>query len=251
MKPQNSARWLAITRLDLTIGALLLSLGAQGALAGSFSVSPLRVEMKGKERLEVLTINNGEDTPLKIQVDLKDWSQSGGEDQYADTHELLATPPVFTMPPHGQQVLRIALRRPSDAARELEYRVFLTELPPPPSEGFSGMQVALQLSLPVFVDPPVASQASLAWHAAWQSDGSVRVTATNTGNAHARVSDFELQFGSPERSAPVSVSRYILPQSQVSWLVKPPDGAAPHTSLQVQGHSDRGEFTSTVPEGGA
>lgn len=250
MKLHLSRRRLAITRRDLTIAALLLPLSAPGALAGSFSVSPLRVEMKGKERLEVLTINNGDDAPLKIQVDLKDWSQADGEDQYVDTHELLATPPVFTMAPHAQQVLRIALRRIPDATRELDYRMFLTELPPPPAEGFSGMQVALQLSLPVFVDPPGPSSATLDWRAEWQPDGSVRITASNRGNAHERVSDFDLYFGGSDHSAHVAVSRYILPQSQVSWVVKTPEGAAPHAPLEIHGHSEHGEFSSGIPEDG-
>lgn len=251
MNAHSSLRRLCITRPDLTIAAALLALAAPLAAAGSFSVSPLRVELKDKQRLEVLTINNAADEPLKIQVELKDWSQADGEDRYADSHDLLATPPVFSMPAHGQQVLRVALRRSADASRELDYRVFLTELPPPPPDGFSGMQVALQLSLPVFVAPPVTTQAVMAWRARWDADGSVRLTVSNSGNAHARISDFDLQFGDPAHSAPVSVSRYVLPHSEVSWSVTPPQGAAAHVPLKVQGHSDRGDFNSPVTEDGA
>jgi fimbrial chaperone protein len=207
--------------------------------------------MKGTHRLDVLTITNADDTPLTIQVELKLWTQQSGEEHLEDTRELLVTPPIFKMPPHGTQVVRIALRRDADPLRELDYRVLLTEIPAPPAKDFSGMQVALQLSLPIFVAPPVAEHSDLTWSAQWLADGAVQITASNSGNAHARVTDFDLQFGATERSAHVAVSHYVLPQSTVSWTVKPPEGIGPHTALQVHGAGDQGEFTVDVPDSGS
>lgn len=250
MNLYNGLRGISITCSALCAAALLGSVPS-AALAGNFSVSPLRVEMKGSHRLEVLTITNADDAPLSIQVELKAWSQQSGEEQLDDTHELLVTPPIFKMGPHGQQVVRIALRRDADPTRELDYRVLLTEIPPPPSKDFSGMQVALRLSLPIFVAPAVAEHSELNWSAQWQADGTVQVTANNSGNAHTRVTDFDVQFGSADRTTHVGVTRYVLPQSSVSWLVKPPEGIEAHSVLRVQGGGDRGQFSAGVTDVGA
>jgi fimbrial chaperone protein len=231
-------------------GAALLGALPSLALAGNFSVSPLRVEMKGSHRLEVLTITNADDAPLTIQVELRNWTQPEGQERLDETHELLVTPPIFKMAPHGQQVVRIALRRDADPTRELDYRVLLTEIPAPPAKDFSGMQVALQLSLPIFVAPPVAEHGELNWSAQWQTDGTVQITASNSGNAHTRVTDFDVQFGSAERATHVAVTRYVLPQSSVSWVVKPPEGLADHVALRVQGTGDRGELAAAVSDAG-
>jgi fimbrial chaperone protein len=243
-----------LRRISITCPALcalaLLCVLSPAAHAGNFSVSPLRVEMKGSHRLEVLTISNADDAPLTIQVELKNWSQQAGEDQLDDTKDLLVTPPIFKMGPHGQQVVRIALRRDADPTRELDYRVLLTEIPPPPAKDFSGMQVALQLSLPIFVAPPVFEHVELNWSARWQADGSVQITANNSGNAHTRVTDFDVQFGGPERSTHVGVTRYVLAHSSISWTVRPPEGTQVHSALKVQGASDRGDFSAGVVDAG-
>jgi fimbrial chaperone protein len=246
----NCLRGISITCSALC-GAALLGVAPSPALAGNFSVSPLRVEMKGSHRLEVLTITNADDAPLSIQIELKSWTQPAGQEQLDETHDLLVTPPIFKMAPHGQQVIRIALRRDADPLRELDYRVLLTELPAPPSKDFSGMQVALQLSLPIFVAPPVYEHTELSWSARWLADGTVLVTASNSGNAHTRVTDFDVQFGGAERVAHVAVTRYVLPQSSVSWTVTPPAGSASHVALKVQGASDRGDFEAGVTDAGA
>lgn len=243
-----------LPRISITcfpLGAfLLLAAVPTLVVAGNFSVSPLRVEMKGSHRLEVLTITNADDAPLSVEVELKNWSQQAGLEQLDDTHELLVTPPIFKMGPHGQQVVRIALRRDADPTRELDYRVLLTEIPPPPSKDFSGMQVALQLSLPIFVAPPVAEHSELNWSAQWQADGTVLITASNSGNAHTRVTDFDVQFGSADRTSHVGVTRYVLPQSSVSWIVRPPAGIDAHVPLRVQGAGERGEFAAGVSDAG-
>ncbi|MGA3158504.1 MAG: fimbria/pilus periplasmic chaperone [Steroidobacteraceae bacterium] len=248
MNLYQGLRRISIT-CSVLCGAALL--GAAPSRAGNFSVSPLRVEMKGSHRLEVLTITNADDAPLSIQIELKNWTQQAGEEQLDETHDLLVTPPIFRMAPHGQQVVRIALRRDADPLRELDYRVLLTEIPAPPSKDFSGMQVALQLSLPIFVAPPVFEHSELNWTAKWLADGTVQISASNSGNAHTRVTDFDVQFGSENRATHVGVTRYVLPQSSVSWIVKPPEGSEIHSALKVRGASDRGDFSAGVTDAGA
>ena len=144
--------------------AWLLMLAAAGtAAAGNFSVAPVRIELQGAQRTAVVTVHNNDDAPLLIQVSTLAWSQPEGDDKYEATHDLLATPPVFTLPAKGEQIVRVALRRDPDATRELDYRLLLAEVPQSTDKDFTGLRVALHLSLPVFVKAVAPATAELHW----------------------------------------------------------------------------------------
>src|SRR3546814_9833017 len=66
------------------------------------------------------------------------WSQSGGKDVFAAVDDILATPPIFTIPAGGSQVIRVGSRRAPDPQHERAYRLFLREVPPAPQPGFQG-----------------------------------------------------------------------------------------------------------------
>ena len=216
------------------------------AAAGNFSIAPVRVELQGAQRTAVLAVHNDDDQPLIIQATGLSWSQSNGEDQTDATHDLLVTPPVFTIAAKAEQVLRIGLRTAPDQLRERDYRLLLAEVPGPPDKDFTGLRLALRLSIPVFVAPGSPAAAQLQWQAQRQADDSLAVTATNNGNAHLQVTDFRLYFGGASVVVPVTVSRYVLPGSSVSWQVTPPASAAADAALSVHGSSDAGEFQADV-----
>ena len=219
---------------------------AASAAAGDFSIAPVRVELQGAQRTAVVTVHNNDAAPLLIQVSTLSWAQQAGEETYGATREILATPPVFTLPPQGEQIVRIALRREPEAARELAYRVLLAEVPQPVVENFTGLQVALRLSLPVFVKAAAPAAASMAWRAQWQADGTLEVNATNRGQSHLQVTDFDLKFGGIDQTAHAATSRYVLPDSTVSWRLTPPAGVARDATIAVHYWSDQGDFQADV-----
>src|ERR1700758_1330809 len=162
--------------------AIALSLLAVGVLAGpeeaaasALSVAPIRVELNAATHTAVLTVRNQEDSPVVVQARPAAWSQREGEDQLADTHDLLVTPPIFTVPPRGQQVLRIALLREPDAARELDSRLVLTEVPQAAAPETTGLRVALRITLPVFVAAQRRADADLVWSHRFLTDGTLQV----------------------------------------------------------------------------
>ena len=140
---------------SLVVG-LLASVAALGlppmsAHAGSFSISPIRLDLSATARTAALTVRN-DDREALVQAEIMLWEQVDGQDRLTPTRDLLVSPAVFTLPPNGSQLVRVALRSPpADATRELSYRLILQEVPQTASPGFSGLQVALRLSVPVFV----------------------------------------------------------------------------------------------------
>lgn len=230
-----------------SVPAWMLMLAAAGpAAAGTFSIAPVRVELAGSERTAVLTVHNDDAAPLIVQVSTLNWTQAGGEEANAPTRELLATPPVFTLPPSGEQIVRVALRREPDATRELDYRLLLAEVPQAPDKNFTGLRVALRLSIPVFVKATNAAAAQLRWSAHWLPDGGLSVSATNEGLTHQQVSDFTLHFSGSDALARGVVSRYVLPGSTVTWKIAPPPGIAHDAAISIRGASDQGDFQADV-----
>lgn len=67
-----------------------------------------------------------------VQLEAMAWNKAQGQDIYTPTTDLIAAPPIFTVPPGGTQIVRIGLRRAPDPQRELAYRVYFQEIPPPP-----------------------------------------------------------------------------------------------------------------------
>lgn len=224
----------------------LLSLATAPAVAGSFSVSPTRIELAAGQRTAVVSLRNADSTPLTVQASLVEWAQPDGEDVYTPTRDLLSTPPVFTVPPNGEQIVRIALRGAHDPARELAYRIFFQEVPQAGAGSANRLNISLRVGVPIFLLAPQPEPApQLAWNAEVAADGTVSVSATNGGNTHVQVTGFNLFYGGDAASSPVSAVKYVLPGKRVSWSVTPPAGTNLQ-QLRVDGHSDRGDFAADV-----
>lgn len=228
--------------------ALALMLPAAPAGAGSFQVNPIRVDIaKGATTAAIVVRNDGDDA-IVIQSSVVGWTQENGQDVYAPTSEALVTPPVMTVPPGAEQIVRVGLRRALDPQRELTYRLYLQEVPPPPKPGFTGLQVALRVGLPVFVAPLAPAVRRLEWSAQVGADGSLGLAAQNTGNTHVQVTDFELLL--PEADSPLvheSTLSYVLAGQRRLWtLSAPADRVKPAREFRLKAYTDAGEIDTAV-----
>lgn len=237
-----------------TLAVALLATGtlaaAHGAAASALSVAPIRIELSTATRTAVLTVRNQEDAPVVVQARPAAWSQAQGEEQLTDTHDLLVTPPIFTVPPRGQQVLRVALLRDPDTSRELDYRLVLSEVPQAAAPGTTGLRVALRITLPVFVAAQTHAAADLTWSHRWLADGTLEVAAQNRGTAHIQILDFDVQStGHTAPSLHTDTPHYLLPGTPAHWELRGSAGLARDTPLIIRGHSDAGDFTVTSSPG--
>lgn len=190
-------------------------------VAGSFGITPLRVDLSATATTAALTVRSDGDTPTVVQAEVLAWEQQDGADRLTPTREVLVSPAVFTLQPAGSQLVRVGLRRGADPTRELSYRLILTEVPPRAGE-FSGLAVALRLSLPVFVAPAAPAKADMHWNAARSPDGHLTLTARNDGLAHYRV--LKLSLAPVSGTAPAleqPVTAYVLPGQSRTWVLGP------------------------------
>jgi len=237
------ARW---ARRTLWICASWLA-WQPAAWAGSFQVNPIRVDLTPRAQTTALTVKNTGDESVVVQVSIEAWSQDSGKEVYAPTKELLATPPVMTIPPNEERIVRVGLRRAPDRAKELSYRLFLQEVPPPPKPGFQGLVVALRIGLPVFV-APAQGQATprIEWKAARLPDNKLEITATNAGTAHLQVADINVVAADTGNMiANFSGLTYVLPDQRRDWALPltAPLGAS---RIRVKAVTDAGNLDADI-----
>jgi fimbrial chaperone protein len=219
------------------------------ALAGTFSISPVRVDLAAQSTTGVVTIRNQEDQPVVVQAETKLWQQTVAGDQLEPTRDVLVTPAVFTIPPQGSQVVRIALRRGVEPRVELSYRLILTEVPQQAAPGFNGLNMALQMSLPIFVAAQAPTAPQIQWSATRSADGAVSVTALNAGSEHARVLDLMIspQPGD-DRWLHQQGAYYVLPGQSHRWALahEKNNDSAQWRQLRVKGSTEDGDFATEL-----
>ncbi len=210
-------------------GAALLLLAATGLVAlparaaGNLAVSPTRVEL-GDTGTATIAVRNDGDAGSVLQISVMRWLDSPMPDALEPAPELMAVPPVFTLPAGRQQVIRLALRDRTRPAVERSYRLLIAEVPPPAAGGAQpgGVTFSLGFNVPVFQKPPGALAAPV-WSIEPAAGGPV-LGLRNTGQAHVQVSNILVQDGASRSLVELKEGFYLLPGRSRSWQL--PAGAA-------------------------
>ena len=244
--------WVPNLKFGSVMAFFLMLLCSRGGIAGSFEVNPIRIDLSEKSRSAALSVRNSGTEAVVVQTSIVSWAQENGQDVYTPTKEILGTPPIATIPPGGEQILRLGMRRAPDAVNELTYRVFLQEVPPPPKPGFQGLQVALRLSLPIFVQPRQGpAKATLVWNLELQGDDTLRLRLDNNGTGHIQISEIALfQPGQEQAVASQSSLVYVLPGQSRAWVLKTQTARLkPTDRLHLKVSTDAGSVDTDIDLG--
>jgi fimbrial chaperone protein len=232
-------------------GPLLWGLAISGAYvcsahAGSFTVNPVRVTLSATQAVAAITVRNVGSEPAVVQLETSSWNQHNGRDALESTTEVLATPPIITVPPGASRIIRVGLRRPADPQRELTYRLFLREIPPPQTIS-QGLRVALLLSIPIFVVPPRMPIPQVQWHAVRTQDGNLVIQARNAGLSHVQLGELQIAgAGGGPVLATRNMSDYLLPDNARQWTVTANSVPTAGTPLLITSQADVGTLKATV-----
>lgn len=227
---------------------LLMPAVAPIAHAGAFSVAPVRIYMKARDRAVAITVINEGTSEIALQADVNEWIQSAdGTDGLRLTEDLLLVPPLMKLAPQARQVVRLALLRPADASRQLTYRLIIREVPEAtaPKDNTVAIPLALALSMPVFITPPGAMRA-ITCDASAVDAPALTISCANSGTAHAQVREI-LVRQEGQVLARFEGGLYILPGARKSvplqWQHKAVRG-----SLQLDVRYDDGQTQSVNVE---
>jgi fimbrial chaperone protein len=202
------------------IGTLSLLLPGV-AHASNFRVSPVTLTVPANRPIGSLTITNSDSAPVSIKVATYRWTQVGGQDVYTPTDDLIASPPIFTTAAGAVQLIRVGVRRKVATAA---YRVVLEEIP---AAAKTGVAIALNLNMPLYVVANAAAKATVQWTARRTADATILLEGHNSGDAPQQV----LAIGLPGTGAGApailsSAMGVVLPASMRQWNIgKHPDWA--------------------------
>lgn len=230
------AHWL--TR-GLMAAGLVMAYGV--AAASGLQVAPTGIEfLPSSSPAQGLWLTNTGDQPLHAQVRVFHWTQADGKDVLTRTQALAASPPMLTLAPGAQQMVRVIRLGAQNASSEDAYRLLVDELPQPDQQKQTGVRYVLRYSIPVFIEPAnpldaATIAASLRWSLAREGTG-IALQVQNTGPVHAQLSDVSLL---PPGGAPIAVSAgllgYVLPGMTMRWPLKIPAAQLPSgTQLKVE-----------------
>ena len=201
---------------------LTAAAGLAPAAAGTLQVNPVLVEIGAARRTGSVTVRNVEDVPVTIRAYPLLWRQEGGEDHYDPSEAVIVSPPVFTIPAGGTQIVRVGLRRPTTAPQP--YRLMIEEVPE--AHPGAGIRVALRLNLPLYSGIAPGAPGDLRWSASRQADGRWTVEARNAGAGWVRVDAAIAQAATGIRYEDGFAFGTVLPGAARRWLI----GGAPHVA---------------------
>src|SRR5437773_747269 len=101
---------MLLQRISLTLFVVYAALSTSLGQSGTFSVAPIRIDLSASIPTAAITLENHGEIASVVQLDVVKWSMRDGVDVYEPDQALLATPPIFTMPPGKTQVIRVGLR---------------------------------------------------------------------------------------------------------------------------------------------
>jgi len=185
---------------------------ASGAQAASLTVSPIRIDVPAPASSASVNLRNEAALPVNIQIRLFKWVLKDGEDFYEQTDDVVATPPVASVPPGGAALIRIVRTGAAPVVGEEAYRLVVDEIPDANRIRNAGVNLALRYMIPVFYLNSDAAQAKLAWSI--RTEGRKRMlVATNSGDKSSRIANLRLDktvlFG--------GLAGYVLGHSTRKW----------------------------------
>lgn len=249
----NSARFTYALAAFLSIVAVA-SMSAP-ASAGIFNVKPIRLYFTKDTSSVILTLQNQDTAPLRVQIAGVRWSNTReGQTVFKPTDDLIVFPTLFTMNPLETRNIRIGFSGTPPRQTELTYRITIDELPSLDSQlsknSASGLTVRTRITVPIFFQPDtVVKNAQVADLALRR--GVAQAVFANNGNFHVVVGDVD--FAGRDASGAKVFSQdvkgwYVLAgESQVFDARIPRNRCGDVKQLSITVHTDIGAFTRTAP----
>ena len=190
----------------------------------------------------MIRVENDRAIPDVVQVSVFSFAGGMPSQNLSPTDDVLGVPAIFTIPPHGAQVVRIAMRGPNGSQDERAYRVRVEEIQSKYA-ATSGLSTLLQLNFPVYVEPIDTPEQTASWSMQRSSD-SIKLTLSNRGNVHIRVRGWKLSDSSQDVVAQSKDDITVMPGQSNTWTVKEARSFSGPLNLHADG--DVGPLTAVL-----
>ncbi|MTH44700.1 fimbrial biogenesis chaperone [Intestinirhabdus alba] len=202
------------------------------AFAASLQMYPVTVNFCHGETARPVYIKNTGTEPIGTQMRLYLWQQKDRKDILTPARELIISPPVASIPPGRQQLVRIIAPAGATGAGQ-SFRLIVDELPGEQRKvTTSQVNFLLRYSVPVFFTCRAARVDISAIRASLETRGpTTRLIVRNNGAQPIKLSNVSLLTAGKNVVINRGLMGYALPGSEMAWPL--PSGIRTGTSLSV------------------
>jgi P pilus assembly chaperone PapD len=177
---------MTMKALHRTILGIALLLAATPALASSFRVSPMQLDLTSRTTSTLLTINNESKSEIRFEVTAMKWEQDErGEMKLTPAGDAITFfPKLLSLPGGASRTIRVGTAARAFGPTEGTYRIFVEELPDKSAPAEKGIvAIRTKMGIPVFLRPPQATATAEISGATFES-GRLVTRVRNTGTVH-------------------------------------------------------------------
>jgi len=196
--------------------------------AADISVQPLLIKAyKGSGGSKKIVVKNSSVKKSLIQVDIFRWNRSTSEDSLEETRDVLISPRVFELPGGSEQVIRMVYQGNQEDQGEKAFRLLIREIPDALDQVNNGINVLLQISVPMFVNVGANAIPDKSWISAQlEYADKAYLTIDNKSNSHMRITKVTLikKGGDVDDQQIFEAEelRYIFPGMSNKWTTEIP-----------------------------
>lgn len=181
--------------------------------AAALEIAPTTLVLKRDHTISSLRLaNNGPQTQT-YEISAHAWLQVDGEDQLSAAPDVIITPPVISLEPGEESVVRVGILNPSPhKVTEETYRLRIRDISPPNDVSKQNLHIQMEFLLPLIV-PSSEPLASLKVTRVYVHESGLCTQLENDGNTYQKLvglSDLE----TPDTD--VVLHNYLLPASEAT-----------------------------------
>lgn len=211
------------------------------AHATDLQVAPVMLEPLPGQRSTALTVLNGAEKPVRVQVRVMRWTQVNGEEKLEPTTDVVANPPQALLQP-GQHYLILVVRTArTPIPTEESYRVLVDEVADPAEARPGAVAMVVRQSIPVFFSDENQRASAVDWSIARRGD-QAEIVAHNRGTRRLRLSDIVVEAQDGPVYEQSGLVGYVLPGATMRFAVEIGATSLTDPSLHLRGISDTGEL---------
>ena len=137
----------------IALAIALACLAATGAHATDLRVAPVLLDVASGGKSTSLTVWNDGKAPVPVQVRVFLWTHKGNDDILMPTKAVVASPPIATLKPGGENLIRIVRVAATPVAARESYRVLVDQLPDPKAMKPGVVGILVRHAIPLYFEP--------------------------------------------------------------------------------------------------
>jgi len=131
----------------------LTCLAVTASQAAALRVAPVSLDVAQGGFTTTLQVWNTGATPVGIQVRVYRWTKKGSDDILSPTKDVVASPPIATLKPGGENIIRIVRVVSTKVTVREDYRVLVDQLPDPKAAKAGVITILVRHAIPLHFEP--------------------------------------------------------------------------------------------------